>query len=234
MDERAMEDSGEGMAQVWRANLGVLTQGAGAVSRLARMMSLSASLLTLIRTGQREFSEAFVRGVEAVTGLPPGWMDTPRRTDDIPERVRTALDTETPFAKFRGTVHAARKRTVLKSGCDILGRSDAARRAVAVASGEAGRNRRRAHFRKVRDLAAQEARRLEWHFNHPPAALAVLRAKVKDVMDAEVEFDACVRADLAGRMEQIEKHHDLLKRHIEKLYALLTRLDQAERTAEDR
>lgn len=232
MDNSAMEDSDEAMVQVWRGNLGVLTEAVGAVTRLARMMSLSASLLKLILAGQREFSEEFVRGVETVTGLPPGWMDTPHRAGEIPESTQTAIDTETPFAKFRGTVHPVRKRTVLKSGSELLGRSEGARRAAEAASDEAEQNRRRAHFRKVRDLAAQEVRRLEWHLNHPPAELAVLRAKVDDVMDAENELDERAVADLAGRIEQIEKHHDLLKRHVEKLYALLARLDLAERGSE--
>jgi hypothetical protein len=227
MDNSAMEDSDEAMVQVWRANLGVLTEAVGAVTRLARMMSLSPSLLKLILAGQREFSVEFVRGVEAVTGLPAGWMDTPHDAGDIPEGTQTAIDTETPFTKFRGTVHPVRKRAVLKSGGDLLGRSVGARRAAEAASDEAEQNRRRAHFRKVRDLAAQEVRRLEWHLNHPPAELTVLRAKVEDVMDASTVLDERVAADLAGRIEQIEKHHDLLKRHVEKLHALLTRLDLA-------
>ncbi|WP_206996734.1 hypothetical protein [Trinickia mobilis] len=227
-----MDDSDEALVPVWRANLGVLTEAVGAVTRLARMMSLSASLLKLILAGQREFSVEFVRGVESVTGLPANWMDTPHRAGEVPERTQAAIDTETAFAKFRGTVHPVRKKTVLKSSGDILGRSEAARRAAEAASDEAEQNRRRAHFRKVRDLAAQEVRRLEWHLNHPPAELAVLRAKVEDVMDAGTDLDERVHADLAGRIEQIEKHHDLLKRHVEKLYALLTRLDPAERGGE--
>ncbi|TKC86812.1 hypothetical protein FAZ69_19375 [Trinickia terrae] len=228
-----MEDSYDAMLPIWRENLVVLTEAIGADTRLARMMSLSASLLKLILAGQREFSEEFVRGVETVTGLPAHWMDTVHEADEIPGSTRAAIDTETPFAKFRGTVHPVRKRAVLKSSGDIIGRSEAARRAAeAAASDEAEQNRRRAHFRKVRDLAIQEVRRLEWHLGHPPAELAVLRAKIEDVMDAASELDPRVAADLAGRIEQIEKHHDLLRRHVEKLHALLARLDAAERGPE--
>ncbi len=232
MDDSAMDDSDEALLAVWRANLGVLTESVGAVTRLARMMSLSASMLKLILAGQREFGEEFVRGIEAVVGLPAGWMNTPRRADEIPSASQAALDTETPFAKFRGTALPVRKKAVLKSSLDALARTEAARRAAEAASAEAELNRRRAHFRKVRDLAAQEVRRLDWHLNHPPAELAALRGKVEDAIEAATEVDPHVAADLAGRLEQIEKHHDLLKRHVEKLHALLTLLDPTERGAD--
>jgi hypothetical protein len=37
-----------------------------------------------------------------------------------------------------------------------------------------------------------------------------------------------VHADLAGRLEQIEKHRHLLMRHVEKLQELLMRLGEGE------
>ena len=78
MEHPAMEDIDDPLLPVWRANLVVLTREVGAASRLAKMMTFSASYLKLMLAGQRAFSEEFVRGVEAVTGLPAGWMDEPR------------------------------------------------------------------------------------------------------------------------------------------------------------
>ncbi|HZZ13469.1 MAG TPA: hypothetical protein VFE79_22510, partial [Paraburkholderia sp.] len=80
--------------------------------------------------------------------------------------------------------------------------------------------RRQAHFRKVRDLAVQDVRRYERHLNHAPVELATLRAKVEDVI-AATDLDDPIQADLAGRLEQIEKHRHLLLRHVERLQALL-------------
>jgi uncharacterized protein YhaN len=153
-------------------------------------------------------------------------MDVARSADDIPENARFAIDSETPYAKFRGTAHPAPKKPVLRPA-EILAQAEAGRRVAVAASLEAEQHRRRAHFRKVRDLAAQEVRRLERHLSHPPVELATLRAKVDDVMDASA-LDPRVQADLRGRLEQIEKHHHLLARHVEKLHALLTRLGEAD------
>ena len=61
-----MEDSEEFQLPVWRANLAVLTREVGAVTRLARMMTFSASYLKLMLSGQREFSEEFVRAAESL------------------------------------------------------------------------------------------------------------------------------------------------------------------------
>ena len=63
MEDPAMEDSDELLLPVWRANLVLLTREVGAATRLARMMTFSASYLKLMLSGQREFSEEFVRGV---------------------------------------------------------------------------------------------------------------------------------------------------------------------------
>jgi len=97
-----MEDSDEFLLSIWRANLVVLTQEVGAATRLARMMTFSASYLKLMLSGQREFSEEFVRGVEAVSGLPAGWMNTPHEAGEIPANAREAIDNEMPLARFRG------------------------------------------------------------------------------------------------------------------------------------
>ncbi|MGH8782586.1 hypothetical protein [Paraburkholderia sp.] len=206
---------------VWRANLVVLTREVGAATRLARMMTFSATYLKLMLSGQRDFSEEFARGVEAVTGLPNGWMDVPHADGNVPEAARDAIDNETPLARFRGTAHPVRKKTVLRPPEPIFGQP-AARR-IEDEGAEAETNRRLAHVRKLRDLAMQDVRRLERHFGRPPVDLATLRAKVEDVI-AAADFDDHDRADLAGRLEQIDKHRQLLQRHVEKLQQLLARI----------
>lgn len=226
MDDPTMEDSDEAQLQVWRGNLAVLTREVGAATRLARMMTFSASYLKLMLSGQREFSEEFVRGVEAVTGLPAGWMDTPHVESDIPSEARSALDNETPLARFRGTAHPARKKSVLRAPEPIFGQPGTAKRAEEEAL-DAETHRRQAHFRKVRDLAMQDVRRFERYLSHPPVELASVRAKVEDVL-AATDRDGHVHADLAGRMEQIEKHRLLLLRHVEKLQELLAQLGEGE------
>ncbi|MEW6344582.1 MAG: hypothetical protein AB1704_28375 [Pseudomonadota bacterium] len=221
-----MEDSDESQLPVWRANLVVLTQEVGAAARLARMMTFSASYLKLMLSGQREFSEEFVRGIEAVTGLPNGWMNTPHAAHEIPANAREAIDNETPLARFRGTAYPVRKKTVLRPPEPIFGQPAPARRAEEE-SFDAEAHRRQVHFRQVRDLAVQDVRRFERHLTSPPVELAALRAKVEDVI-AAAELDDTDHADLTGRLEQIEKHRHLLLRHVEKLQALLVRLGESE------
>jgi hypothetical protein len=222
MEEPAMEDSDELMLPVWRANLVLLTREVGAATRLARMMTFSASYLKLMLSGQREFSEEFARGVEAVTSLPPGWMNAAHTEAEIPANAREAIDNEQPLARFRGTAHPVRKKTVLRPPEPIFGQASPAKRfeedTVDVES-----HRRQAHFRKVRDLAVQDVRRFERHLNHAPVELASMRSKVEDVI-AAADLDDPIQADLAGRLEQIEKHRHLLLRHVERLQTLLTQL----------
>jgi hypothetical protein len=226
MDDPAMEDSDEAQLTVWRANLVLLTREVGAAARLARMMTFSASYLKLMLSGQREFSEEFVRGVEAVTGLPTGWMDTPRTAGDIPEGARSAIDNESPLARFRGTAHPVRKKSVLRPPEPIFGQPAPSKR-VEEEAFDAEAHRRQVHFRKLRDLAVQDVRRFERYLSHPPIELAVVRTRVEDVL-ATTEIDGHVHADLAGRLEQIEKHRELLLRHVEKLQELLAQLGDSE------
>ncbi|MGF6532964.1 hypothetical protein P3T20_003760 [Paraburkholderia sp. GAS206C] len=226
MEDPAMEDSDEFLLSIWRANLVVLTQEVGAATRLARMMTFSASYLKLMLSGQREFSEEFVRGVEAVTGLPAGWMNTPHEAGEIPANAREAIDNEMPLARFRGTAHPVRKKTVLRPPEPIFGQPAPARRAEEEMF-DAEAHRRHVLFRKVRDLAVQDVRRFERHLASPPVELAALRAKVEDVI-AATELEDTDHADLTGRLEQIEKHRNLLMRHVEKLQALLVRLGESE------
>jgi hypothetical protein len=222
-----MEDIDDPLLPVWRANLVVLTREVGAASRLAKMMTFSASYLKLMLAGQRAFSEEFVRGVEAVTGLPAGWMDEPREAHEIPEIARDAIDNETPLARFRGTAHPTRKRSVLRPPEPIFGQPPPARRPEDEAV-DADLHRRLASFRKLRDLAVQDVRRLDRHIAHPPVDLTAIRSKVEDLIAAaEVEGD--VYADLVGRMEQIDKHQHLLMRHIERLHELLARIGEQPR-----
>ncbi|SMG27854.1 hypothetical protein [Paraburkholderia susongensis] len=221
-----MEDSDELLLPVWRANLVLLTREVGAASRLARMMTFSTSYLKLMLSGQREFGEEFARGVEAVTGLPGGWMNVPHTEDEIPPNAREAIDNERPLARFRGTAHPVRKKTVLRPPEPIFGQSAPARR-IEEETLDAEAHRRQAHFRKVRDLAAQEVRRFERHLLQAPVELASMRAKVEEVI-AAADLDERIQADLAGRLEQIEKHRHMLLRHVEKLQALLGQLGEGD------
>ena len=154
MEDPAMEDSDELLLPVWRANLVLLTSEVGAATRLARMMTFSASYLKLMLSGQREFSEEFVRGVEAVTGLPGGWMNVPHSGHEIPTNAREAIDNEQPLARFRGTAHPVRKKTVLRPE-PIFGQPAPARR-IEEETLDVEAHRRHVHFRKVRDVATQE------------------------------------------------------------------------------
>jgi len=226
MEDPAMEDSDEHLLPVWRANLVLLTREVGAATRLARMMTFSASYLKLMLSGQREFSEEFVRGIEAVTGLPNGWMNVSHTEHDIPAKAREAIDNEQPLARFRGTAHPVRKKTVLRPPEPIFGQTGPAKR-VEEETLDAEMHRRQAHFRKVRDLAMQDVRRFERHLNHAPVELASMRSKVEEVI-AAADLDDPIQADLAGRLEQIEKHRHLLLRHVERLQALLGQIGEGD------
>ncbi|MBN3812843.1 hypothetical protein [Paraburkholderia sp. Ac-20347] len=215
-----MEDSGATLMPMWRANLALLTREVGAVTRLARMMTFSASHMKLIVTGQRDFSAEFVRGVEAVTGLREGWMDEPHDAADVPDEAREAIAGESPRARFRGTAHPVRKAPVLRSE-PIFGQTGVRR--------EGGQDtqtqRKLAGTRKIRELAAQDVRKLERHLSMLPVDPEALRSRIEDVI-GYAEPDERVRADLEGRLEQIEKHRELLLRHVSRLHALLLRLGE--------
>jgi hypothetical protein len=224
MEDPAMEDSDELLLPVWRANLVLLTREVGAASRLARMMTFSASYLKLMLSGQREFSEEFVRGVEAVTGLPAGWMNVPHGEHDVPQNAREVIDNEQPLARFRGTAHPVRKKTVLRPPEPIFGQPQPARR-IEEDTLDVEAHRRQVHFRQIRELAIQEVRRFERHLSHAPVELSSMRAKVEEVI-AAADSDDPIQADLAGRLEQIEKHRHLLLRHVERLQALLGQIGE--------
>ncbi|QGZ61779.1 hypothetical protein [Paraburkholderia acidisoli] len=231
-----MDDSNATLMPVWRTNLAMLTREVGAATRLARMMTFSASYMKLIVSGERDFSEEFVRGVEAVTGLPEGWMNAAHDASEVPDETREAIASETPRARFRGTAHPVRKTPVLRVepifGANAKREEGAATAAATLASAahpahpaahSAEHNRRLAGTRKIRDLAAQDVRKLERYLNMPPVETAALRSRIEDVI-AYAEPEESVRADLEGRLEQIEKHRELLLRHVMRLHALLARL----------
>lgn len=225
MDNPAIQPCDE-LLPVWRANLVLLTGEVGAASRLARMMTFSESYLKLMLSGQRAFSEEFVRGIEAVTGLPAGWMNAPHGSDEIPAAAREAIDNEQPLARFRGTAHPVRKKTVLRPPEPIFGQAAPARR-VEEESLDVDAHRRQLHVRQVRELAIQDVRRFERHLSHGPVELASMRTRVEEVI-ACADLDDPIQADLAGRLEQIEKHRDLLLRHVERLQSLLGQLGEGE------
>jgi hypothetical protein len=220
-----MEDSGAALMPVWRANLAMLTREVGAVTRLARMMTFSESYMKLIVSGRRDFSAEFVRGVEAVTGLPEGWMDERHEAGEVPPQARAAIADEAPHARFRGTAHPVRKAPVLRAE-PIFGQR-AGSRPEGSGGAQANAAKRPAGTRKIRDLAAQDVRKLERHLSMLPVEPGALRARIEDVI-AQAETDERVRADLEGRLEQIEKHRELLLRHVSRLYALLTRTGDEE------
>ncbi|MCP3712643.1 hypothetical protein M3I54_37980 [Paraburkholderia sp. CNPSo 3274] len=213
-----MDDANATLMPMWRANLALLTREVGSATRLARMMTFSASHMKLIVSGERDFSAEFVRGVEAVTGLPEGWMDVKHDSADVPDETREAIASETPRARFRGTAHPVRKAPVLRVE-PIFGQG--AKREEVTTTPEA--HRRLAGTRKIRDLAAQDVRKLERWLSVPPVEPAVLRSRIEDVINY-ADPDERVRADLEGRLEQIEKHREMLLRHVSRLYALLSRL----------
>ena len=213
-----MDDANATLMPMWRANLALLTREVGSATRLARMMTFSASYMKLIVSGERDFSAEFVRGVEAVTGLPEGWMDVKHASTDVPDETREAIASETPRARFRGTAHPVRNAPVLRVE-PIFGQG--AKREEVTATPEA--HRRLAGMRKIRDLAAQDVRKLERYLSVPPVEPAVLRSRIEDVINY-ADPDERVRADLEGRLEQIEKHREMLLRHVSRLYALLSRL----------
>jgi len=215
-----MDDTGAILLPVWRANLALLTREVGAATRLARMMTFSASYMKLILSGHRDFSGEFVRGVEAVTGLPEGWMDVPHRTGDVPSTARESIEHERPHARFRGTAHPVRKPPVLRAE-PIFGQTAPDKREERAAGIES--HRRMAGVRKIRDLAVQDVRKLERYLSVPPVEPGALRARIEDAI-AAAEPGEHVRADLVGRVEQIEKHRELLLRHVAKLHALLAQL----------
>jgi hypothetical protein len=219
-----MEDFDEALYHVWQANLNVLTGSPGGASRLARMMTFSPSHMKLIVAGRRDFSEEFVRGVETVTGLPPHWMDERRGRADIPAEAQRALDEESPVAVFRGTAHPAPKRPVLRGPEPLLSQTEATRRIADQALQQAETHRRDLVFRRNRELLVQDMRRLE-------RQLALLQLdnmtpKAEELLASD-KLSEAVKADLSGRLEQIDKHKKLLQQHVEKLAALLSNADDA-------
>lgn len=74
-----------------RQNLIMLTQKRGAKSALNRLAGLTNSRTSLMTTGQRPVSDVFARAIESALDLPSGWLDLPRRDDEIPATARALL-----------------------------------------------------------------------------------------------------------------------------------------------
>jgi len=181
--------------------------------------------MKLIVAGQRDFNEEFVRGIELVTGLPPHWMDERRTLEDVPPDVLRAIDEETPMAVFRGTAHPAPKRSVLRGPEPLLSQTEATRRVADLAQQQAEMNRRDLLFRKNRELLSQDLRRLERQLGL--LQVEGMQPKVDELIASDRMSEAA-KADLTGRLEQIDKHVKLLHQHVEKLVVLLSSPDEPE------
>ena len=218
-----MEDFDEALYHVWQANLNVLTGSPGGASRLARMMTFSPSHMKLIVAGRRDFSEEFVRGVETVTGLPPHWMDERRGRADIPAEAQRALDEESPVAVFRGTAHPAPKRPVCAA------RSRFYRRRKPPAASPTRRCSRRSRIGGIWCSGATATCCCRtcggWKRQLALLQLDGMSPKAEELLASDKLGDAA-KADLSGRLEQIDKHKKLLLQHVEELAALLASTDE--------
>jgi hypothetical protein len=214
-----MEDN-DTLLSVWHDNLKVLTAPVGAETRLARMMSFSAAHLKLMLAGERDFGEEFVRGVEAAAGLPPGWMDTRHTRADVPERVRVAIDSETPAAAFRGTAHAGRRRSVLRGAEPLMAQTETAARLAEAVRKQTDANRRRAQISKSRDAVLGEARRLARQLVTPRTVLGLVSRKTDELVSFD-ELDERKTSELADTVRQMETHLDFLFQELEKIEHLL-------------
>jgi hypothetical protein len=219
-----MEDFDETLFLTWRANLNVLVGTPGGAGRLARMMNFSPTFMKLIVAGQRAFNEEFVRGIELVTGLPPHWMDERREPDEVPPDVQRAIDEETAVAVFRGSAHPQPKRSVLRGPEPLLSQTEATRRVADQAQQHAEANRRELVFRKNRELLSQDLRRLERQLSL--LQVDTMQPKVDELLASDRMSEAA-KADLSGRLEQVDKHVKLLHQHVDKLVALLTSSDDS-------
>jgi hypothetical protein len=219
-----MEDFDETLFLVWRSNLQVLVGSPGGAGRLARMMNFSPSFMKLIVAGQRDFNEEFVRGIELVTGLPPHWMDERHDAAEIPDDVQNAIDEETPVAVFRGSAHPQPKRSVLRGPEPLLSQTEATRRVADQAQQQAEANRRELLFRKNRELLSQDLRRLERQLSL--LQVDSMQPKVDELLASD-RMSESAKADLSGRLEQVDKHVKLLHQHVEKLVALLGNSDDS-------
>jgi hypothetical protein len=217
-----MEDFDESLYLVWRANLNVLAGSPAGGARIARMMSFSPSYMKLILAGRREFSEEFVRGVETVTGLPAGWLDERRVRHDIPAATQRAMDEEQPAAVFRGTAHPSPKRSVLRGPEPLLSQTEAMRRAADQALQNSETHRRDLMFRRTRDFLLTDLRRVERQLSM--VQLDGINARAEE-LQASGKLADTTKADVAGRIEQIDKHRRLLLQHVEKLTTVLSGLD---------
>ncbi len=189
----------------------------GGAGRLARMMNFSptATFVKLIVAGQRDFNEEFVRGIELVTDLPPHWMDERREASEIPPDVQHAIDEDVPVAIFRGTAHRQPKRSVLCGPEPLLPQTEATRRVADQAQQQSKPRRtgRNCCFARIGKLLSQDLRRMERQLRL--LQVESMQPKVDEPLASDRMSEAA-KADLSGRLEQVDKHVKLLHQHLEK------------------
>jgi hypothetical protein len=222
-----MEDFDESQIAIWLGNLKALTAPVGAATRLARMMAFSAEHLKLIVAGRRNFGEEFVRGVEAVTGLPPGWMDHGHDAADIPDSARAAIELESPAAIFRGTAHRTPRRRVLRAAEPLLSQSEAARRLAQAVRDRAEPMRRRVQWIKHRDALLVELRRFERQLATPESMLSIMHRRSNELCDA-VQLDEQGKRELIDELARLDGYLALLKQQIAQVEELLVKLGELE------
>jgi hypothetical protein len=79
-------------------------------------------------------------------------------------------------------------------------------------------------FRKNRELLSQDLRRLERQLSL--LQVESMQPKVDELLASDRMSEAA-KADLSGRLEQVDKHVKLLHQHVEKLVALLSNTDDS-------
>lgn len=115
------------------------------------------------------------------------------------------------------------KRSVLRGPEPLLSQTEATRRVADQAQQQAEANRRELLFRKNRELLSRDLRRLERQLSL--LQVDSMQPKV-DERHASDRMSEAAKADLSGRLEQVDKHVKLLHQHVEKLVALLGNADE--------
>lgn len=77
--------------EIRRANLNLLTQVRGSKQVLAKLCGMSSSRVSLMTTGRKPVSDAFLIAIEEGLGLEKGWLDQPQGVDGVPASAREKL-----------------------------------------------------------------------------------------------------------------------------------------------
>lgn len=92
MRTQAMQAENQQLTPVRRANIRLLTDGAGASARLAELMGVTAGPISAVRAeSEKSIGSGFCRKIESAIGLPDGWLDTPKDTSDVPDEISVKL-----------------------------------------------------------------------------------------------------------------------------------------------